>query len=52
MNDRNQCTPDNPMPKGSKGKWEHQEAYIVDCDDITSWKCKSCGHKWRSETPQ
>ena len=48
------CTPENPMPKGAAGRWEHDAEEIGTCMDdcCADYRCKNCGHRWREELPQ
>ncbi len=49
---RKYCTKDSPMPKNNNDYWLHDnveeigESYDGSCVD---YKCKNCGHEWRSE---
>lgn len=56
---RQTCTPENPMPKGAKGRWEHTNAHEVGDQedgypggDIVRYRCDNCGHTWETELPQ
>ncbi len=53
------CSPENPMPKGAPGIWEHTNAEEVGDQrpgypggDLITMRCKDCGHKWTEELPQ
>lgn len=55
MADRQICTPENPMLKGSTGRWEHTGAEEVGvCMDgcCANYRCIDCGHQWGEELPQ
>jgi hypothetical protein len=57
--DRQICSPENPMPKDAPGQWEHtnteefgdQESGYP-AGDIIKVRCKDCGHQWTEELPQ
>ncbi len=52
------CTKEKPMPieagKLRVGHWEHDDVHETDYDGDYSieYKCRSCGHIWRSEMPE
>ena len=48
------CSPENPMPEGAKGRWEHDGEEYDSCMDgcCALMKCKNCNLKWREELPQ
>lgn len=58
--ERQDCTPDSPMPKGATGRWGHEGAYEVHdsqrdnwpAGDIVTMRCRDCGHEWEQELPQ
>ena len=54
QNGRFVCTPENPMPKGASGRWEHTNAHEIDCgsDYYARYKCDDCGHEWTEELPE
>lgn len=56
MNDKiNICTEENPMPKGSAGRWQHSNVIEVgECLDgcCAYYKCLNCNHEWKQELPQ
>lgn len=52
--ERQTCTPNNPMPKGALGRWEHTNAHEIECgsDYCARYKCDDCGHEWTEELPE
>ena len=55
LNNRQICSPENPMPKGALGLWEHTNTTeIGECLDgcCAIYECKDCHHRWREELPQ
>lgn len=51
--DRQTCTPENPMPKGDSGWWQHSRVRGVGDGEYTvTYECLNCGHTWREELPQ
>ncbi len=55
MSDRQTCTPENPMPKGDPGRWQHTGAHEVgECMDgcCVYYECRDCGHRWGEELAQ
>ena len=49
----NQCTKDNPMPKGAEGEWFHNGAARKEgqslpkkIGDSSIWLCPNCGHEF------
>lgn len=52
INDRLQCTPDNPrtekrVNKSPDAKWSHEDAIIgTDNDGFITYHCKTCGVHW------
>jgi hypothetical protein len=47
------CSPDNPMPEGSNGHWEHTNvSEIGNGEYVATYQCSDCGHTWRSELPE
>ena len=48
------CTPENPMPKGATGRWEHTNVHETNysSDYSAEYICTDCGHIWREELPE
>lgn len=47
------CSPEHPMPTGSKGRWEHTNVVqTLDFGDTRWVKCQDCGVEWHEELPQ
>lgn len=55
-NGRFLCTPIQPMPEGPiQGLWSHTSVVSDgECSEgcCDYYKCKDCGHSWRSEVAQ
>jgi hypothetical protein len=59
LNGRYVCTPELPMPKGAKGRWEHTNVEEVGdqengwpSGDYQYYHCRDCGYTWGEELPQ
>lgn len=55
MNDRQICTPDNPMPPNSPGRWAHTTVIETGenyTGDVAYYRCIDCGQEWEEELAQ